>query len=514
MNLDLSEYMGAYIDGSRENLDTMDRCLLSLEQNPSNLEAVEEIFRAAHTLKGMSATMGFEKIAHLTHEMENILDKLRTHQIQVTSAVIDAIFETFDVLRTLVNDSIEQTDSGIDLSELSAKLSGLAAGGGGAPAPASAAPAHAAAPVATPAAGGGGKKGGGGVTADLSDMGLSDFELSGLEEAGDSGKNVLLLKIALVADCLLKGPRVFMVLRTLDDLQCDIAKSAPEVKDLENEKFDKSFKMVLITDKSIEQIKDALESISELETIELTDISDAGGGAAPVQHAAPAYHEPSPEPAYQPPPPPVSAPAAPAPRAAPAATPVQAAPANYEVHNPMAGAPVVPPAPPPGPPPGETPPEEEEEAKEVIELVQLVTFTMAGETYALEIQQVEAIINLSGHPITRVPKAPHYIDGVINLRGEIVPVINTRRRLRLTEVERKASNQIIILSFDEEKVKAGFLVDSVQEVIRLPESAIEPPNRVSESVDIEYLRGVGKIDNKIVIMLNAHRIVFGKQSEE
>ncbi len=337
MNLDLSEYMGAYIDGSRENLDTMDRCLLSLEQNPSNLEAVEEIFRAAHTLKGMSATMGFEKIAHLTHEMENILDKLRTHQIQVTSAVIDAIFETFDVLRTLVNDSIEQTDSGIDLSELSAKLSGLAAGGGGAPAPASAAPAHAAAPVATPAAGGGGKKGGGGVTADLSDMGLSDFELSGLEEAGDSGKNVLLLKIALVADCLLKGPRVFMVLRTLDDLQCDIAKSAPEVKDLENEKFDKSFKMVLITDKSIEQIKDALESISELETIELTDISDAGGGAAPVQHAAPAYHEPSPEPAYQPPPPPVSASAAPAPRAAPAAAPVQAAPANYEVHNPMAG---------------------------------------------------------------------------------------------------------------------------------------------------------------------------------
>ena len=497
--------MGAYIDGSRENLDTMDKCLLSLEQNPSNLEAVEEIFRAAHTLKGMSATMGFEKIAHLTHEMENILDKLRTHQIPVTSAVIDAIFETFDVLRTLVNDSIEQTDSGIDLSELSAKLSGLASGGG-APEPA-AAPA-AATPAAASAAGGGKK--GGGASADLSDMGLTDFELSGLEEAADAGKNVLLLKIALVADCLLKGPRVFMVLRTLDDLQCDIAKSNPEVKDLENEKFDKSFKMVLVTDKSIEQIKDALESISELETIELSDISDAGEAAAPTQAAGPVYEAPAAEPVYQQP----SQPSAPAPRAAPAAPPVQAAPASYEVHNPMAGAPVVPPAPPAAPPTGDTPPEEEEEAKEVIELVQLVTFTMAGETYALEIQQVEAIINLSGHPITRVPKAPHYIDGVINLRGEIVPVINTRRRLRLAEIERKPSNQIIILSFEEEKVKAGFLVDSVQEVIRLPESAIEPPSRVSESVDIEYLRGVGKIDNKIVIMLNAHRIVFGKQAEE
>jgi chemotaxis protein histidine kinase CheA len=499
LNLDLSEYMGAYIDGARENLDTMDKCLLSLEQNHSNLDTIEEIFRAAHTLKGMSATMGFEKIAHLTHEMESILDKLRTRQIEVTPAVIDAIFETFDVLRTLVNDSIEQTDSGIDLTELSAKLSGLASGGG-APAPATTPAASAAsAPAAMHA-------NTGGASVDISDMGLSDFELSGLAEASDAGRNVLLLKIALVSDCLLKGPRVFMVLRTLDDQQCDIVKAHPEVKDLENEKFDKSFKMILITDKSADQIKDALESISELDTIELIPVVESGdfSGSAP-QAAAPVYAPP-----FEAPPPPTSAPA-PAPRAAPVAAPVQAAPANYEVHNPMAGAPVVQPAS-QEPPAGEASPEDEEEAKEVIELVQLVTFTMAGETYALEIQQVEAIINLV--PITRVPKAPMHIDGVINLRGEIVPVINTRRRLRLAELARSASNQIIILAFEEEKVKAGFLVDSVQEVIRLPESAIEPPSRVSESVDVEYLRGVGKIDNKIVIMLNAHRIVFGKQADE
>ncbi|MBU1106084.1 MAG: chemotaxis protein CheW [Candidatus Riflebacteria bacterium] len=500
MNLDLSEYMGAYIDGCRENLDAMDKCLLSLEQNPANLDAVEEIFRAAHTLKGMSATMGFEKIAHLTHEMESILDKLRTRQIPVSPAVVDAIFETFDVLRTLVNDSIEQTDSGIDLSGLSAKLSGLASGEG-APAPATAPAAQSAAPVTAAA----GSKTGGGNRVDLSDMGLSDFELSGLEEASDSGRNVLLLKISLVADCLLKGPRVFMVLRTLDDLQCDIVKSNPEVKDLENEKFDKSFKMLIITDKSAEELTYGIEAISEIDTIELTNIADGDAGFADM--------EPQPEtPVYEPPPQPEAAPqpvSAPAPRAAPAAAPVQAAPANYEVHNPMAGAPVIPAS--PTSPAGDSE-DEEEEIKEVIELVQLVTFTMAGETYALEIQQVEAIINLI--QITRVPKAPMYIDGVINLRGEIVPVINTRRRLRLPELARTASNQIIILSFEDEKVKAGFLVDSVQEVIRLPESAIEPPSRVSESVDIEYLRGVGKLDNKIVIMLNAHRIVFGKQTDE
>ncbi len=490
MNLDLSEYMGAYIDGSRENLDTMDKMLLSLEQNPGNLDAIEEIFRAAHTLKGMSATMGFEKIAHLTHEMENILDKLRSRKIEVSAAVIDLIFETFDVLRTLVNDSIESTDSNIDLSELSAKISTMA-NGDLAPA-GSSRPAAAAVPTKKAA----GKSSSG---VNLNEMDLSELELSSLDEAGDDGRHVLLMQVTLVADCLLKGPRIFMVLRTLDDLQCDIVKSIPDVKDLENEKFDRSFKMLVTTDKSSEQLRDGIESISEIDTVEVTDISSDAGGAVTVAAA--------PEPVQKS----VSAP--------PQVSRAQPAPAQPPVHVAEfhQSAPVSAPMPTaPAAPRVEARPTEgeevdEEKVKEVTELVQLVTFTMAGETYALEIQQVVAIINLV--PITRIPKAPQHIDGVINLRGEIVPVINTRRRLRLNEVERKASNQIIILSFEEEKVKAGFLVDSVQEVIRLQESAIEPPSRVSESVDVEYLRGVGKIDNKIIILLNAQRIVFGKQPE-
>ncbi|MFZ5949453.1 MAG: chemotaxis protein CheW, partial [Candidatus Rifleibacteriota bacterium] len=302
--------------------------------------------------------------------------------------------------------------------------------------------------------------------------------------------------------CLLKGPRIFMVLRTLDDFHCDIVKSIPEVKDLENEKFDSSFKMILITDGSADQIKEGIESISEINTVELSDISevmDSGGAvaAAPSAPPPPAYE---PEPIYE---------------EEPVAEPVHVAP-------PPAARPVAAPAPAVAIPPpptddgsgsgGAIPPAEEEEAKEAIEIVQLVTFGMAGETYALEIQQVEAIINMA--PITRVPKAPIHIDGVINLRGEIVPVINTRRRLRLPALATSHNNQIIILSFEEEKVKAGFMVDSVAEVIRLPETSIEPPSRVSESVDIDYLKGVGKLDNKIIILLNAHRIVFGKTGEE
>lgn len=515
MEIDLSEYMGAYIDGARENLDMMDKKLLELEQNPSNIEAVGEIFRAAHTLKGMSATMGFEKIAHLTHEMENLLDKLRNNQLAVTPPVIDLIFETFDILRTLVDDSINQTESTVNLSEISAKLSAMANGqvpAAAAPAaPAVQAPPPAATPARNPAAVASASN------ADISEFGLSELELSGLHEAKDSGKHVILLKVSLVADCLLKGPRVFMVMRAIEECQAEITKSLPDTKDLENEKFDRSFKMILVSAQSSQDVKGAIEGISEIESVETTELSSAdfneGPSPAPIS---------TPQPVYTPP-----APSAPPTAAAPPPQPVAVAPAAppQPTYSPAAATPVsVPQAPAqpaiaqPTPPPPQAVQQqaaeesEEKEEKEVIGITQLITFMLAGETYALEISQVETIINLTN--ITRVPKAPSHIDGVINLRGEIIPVINTRRRLKLSEGEKSPLNQIIILSFEEEKVKAGFLVDSVKEVIRLPETSIEPPTRVSESVDIEYLRGVGKIDNNIIILLNAHRIVFDNPKEE
>ncbi len=513
MEIDLSEYMGAYIDGARENLDMMDKKLLELEQNPSNIEAVGEIFRAAHTLKGMSATMGFEKIAHLTHEMENLLDKLRNNQLAVTPPVIDLIFETFDILRTLVDDSINQTESTVDLSEISSKLSAMANG----QVPAAAAPAAVQAPPPASNVSRNPAAAASASNADISEFGLSDLEISGLHEAKDSGKHVILLKVSLVADCLLKGPRVFMVMRAIEECQAEITKSLPDVKDLENEKFDRSFKMLLISAQSSQDVKSAIEGISEIESVETTELSAAdfseGPTPAPISAPQPVYAPPAPSAppaAAAPPPPPQPVAVAPAPQPAyapQAATPVSVpkAPAQPAIAQPT-------PPPPQAVQQQSAEESEEEEEKEVIGITQLITFMLAGETYALEITQIETIINLTN--ITRVPKAPSHIDGVINLRGEIIPVINTRRRLKLSEGEKSPLNQIIILSFEEEKVKAGFLVDSVKEVIRMPETSIEPPTRVSESVDIEYLRGVGKIDNSIIILLNAHRIVFDNPKEE
>ncbi len=503
--------MGAYIDGARENLDLMDKRLLELEQNPSNIEAVGEIFRAAHTLKGMSATMGFEKIAHLTHEMENLLDKLRNNQLAVTPPVIDLIFETFDILRTLVDDSINQTESTVDLSEISAKLAAMANGTAPAQAPAAApavsAPAQTQVTASAPSAA---KS----SNVNISEFGLSELELSSLHEAKDNGKHVILLKVSLVSDCLLKGPRVFMVIRAIEECQAEIAKSLPDVKDLENEKFEKSFKMILNSAQNNQVIKEAIEGISEIESVEAINLesSDLSEGYSetetPVAASQPAYAPPPPPQPVVQAPPPVQAPVPQAPPK-PVYTPQTATPVSIP-QAPTQPA-IVQPVPPPQPA-QQQPAEEQEEEKEVIGFTQIITFTLAGETYALEIHQVETIINLTN--ITRVPKAPSHIDGVINLRGEIIPVINTRRRLKLAEAEKTPLNQIIILTFEEEKVKAGFLVDSVKEVKSLPETSIEPPSRVSESVDIEYLRGVGKIDNNIIILLNAHRIVFDNPKEE
>ena len=495
MGLDLSEYMGAYIDGCRENLDTMDKMLLNLEQNPANLDAVEEIFRAAHTLKGMSATMGFEKIAHLTHEMENILDKLRNQEIPVTTEGVDVIFETFDVLRTLVNDSIEATDSNIDLSEISGKLKAIGSGQQAAsPTPASS-PQDSASEnqqqSISPATDTGD------VSAGLAELNLNDFEIAGLTDAIESGQNLYLLKVSLVSDCLLKGPRIFMVLRSLDDNQCDIAKSFPEVKDLENEKFDTSFKMLIVSPREASEIKEGIECISEIDTVELllVDMSQFSSAtpANTVQSAPdapPKVVSPPPPTATPPPPPPVAN-----------KTPVQVTPET--IVSQQSSSPIV---------ADDEEHEDDEEIKETVAHTQLLTFNMAGEIYGLEIKQVEAIINFI--QITRVPKAPSHIEGVINLRGEIVPVINTRLRLKLPVLEQNSSNQIIILSFDEEKIKAGFLVDNVNEVISIPNTSIEPPTRISESVGIEHLKGVGKIDGKIIILLNAYRIVFGDKKVE
>lgn len=383
MDIDLSQYMGMYIDGSKENLDLMDKHLLALEQDPSNLEAVGEIFRAAHTLKGMSATMGFEKVAHLTHVMENILDKLRNHQLEVTPPIIDLVFETFDVLRVLINDSIESTDSGVDLDGIVAKLNAAANGQAApvaqpaqvaAPAPAApAAPQASASGTADPA-----------KAAELADITINEYENQVLLEAANNNNYILLVKVTLAPDCLLKAPRAFMVTRGLEELGFETLKSVPETKDIEEEKFDLSFKMVVIGPKTDADAKDAIEGISEIESVLIIKLSpnDFKIQSSMVQ-ATPAAAPPPP-----PPPPPVSTPvAAPAP-----AQPVAVAPARPSVAAPPPQV-VAPVAPPPPPPPNKPAPPAKPPAKPG---AKSAADKHATQTVRVDMRRLDELMNLAG----------------------------------------------------------------------------------------------------------------------
>lgn len=262
MDIDLSQYMGMYVDGSRENLDLMDKHLLALEQDTDNIEAVGEIFRAAHTLKGMSATMGFEKVAHLTHEMENVLDKFRNHTVAVTPEIIDVLFETFDCLRTLVNDSIDSTDSNVDLEGISAKLAECVSG--------NSSEKTSPKPVSAPSVSAN-KAFDSGIdySKELAEFPINEFEYQVLVEASQRNWHIFLLTVTLVQDCLLKAPRAFMVTRTLDEFCCEILKSSPETKDIEEEKFDLSFKLLVVGEVVLDNLKKAIEEISEIDSVKV-----------------------------------------------------------------------------------------------------------------------------------------------------------------------------------------------------------------------------------------------------
>ena len=126
--MDVNQYLGIFLEESREHLQTLNRCLLDLEHDPEDLHVLDEIFRSAHTIKGMSATMGYAEIAELTHEMENVLDLLRKGTLKAHTDIIDTLFQCVDRLEQLVEEVADGRSGGIDVSALSKKLAALAKG--------------------------------------------------------------------------------------------------------------------------------------------------------------------------------------------------------------------------------------------------------------------------------------------------------------------------------------------------------------------------------------------------
>lgn len=142
------------------------------------------------------------------------------------------------------------------------------------------------------------------------------------------------------------------------------------------------------------------------------------------------------------------------------------------------------------------------------EVLQLVTFRLGNEEYSLDILKVQEIIRHMD--LTRVPKTPDFVDGVINLRGRVIPVIDLRKRFGLASDERTNETRIIVVDVNDAIV--GFKVDAVSEVLRLPADTVEPPPSIVTDVESEYIKGVGKMEGRLIILLDVSRILSRKET--
>lgn len=143
--------------------------------------------------------------------------------------------------------------------------------------------------------------------------------------------------------------------------------------------------------------------------------------------------------------------------------------------------------------------------------LQLVSFLLGNEEFGADILMVQEIIRMV--PITRVPNAPHFVEGVINLRGKVIPIIDLRKRLNLaSRTEANRNTRIIVVQF--EGKTTGFIVDAVSQVLRIPVNIIEPPPDIIAGVDSEYISGVSKLEDRLLIILDFSKILTRKEKKE
>lgn len=254
--MDMNQYLEVFIEESKEHLQMCSEQLLELEKNPEDLSIVNEIFRAAHTLKGMSATMGYEDLANLTHKMENVLDAIRNEKITLTPETFDTLFLAVDYLEEIVYSIAEGGEGKRDVTDVVQKLQLIEKGE---PLVSSAAQEVAAASSVLD------EKTESNQT--ISSQ-YDEFELTVLQQSKEQGFNSYEIHINLREDCLLKAARVFMIFEVLEKIG-EVIKSEPSVEQLEEEQFDSSFMVTIITKESQEDIQKKIMKVSEVEKVDV-----------------------------------------------------------------------------------------------------------------------------------------------------------------------------------------------------------------------------------------------------
>lgn len=246
--MDTSQYLSMFLEESIDNLQTLNEALLYLEQQPEEVDKINEIFRVAHTIKGMAATMGFNEMAELTHKMEDVLSKFREGELKVTQNVVTVLFDCLDTLERMVNNISEGIDDKIEISTIINALEGV-----------------------------GSEKLESKEIKEVEDiiiknndeefqLNLNQYDMSIIKQAKEKGYEAVKIKIDLRENTLLKSARAFLIFKEIED-HGEIIKSIPSTEDIENENFDFHLELVVLTQTSSEELNDIIANISEVDKV-------------------------------------------------------------------------------------------------------------------------------------------------------------------------------------------------------------------------------------------------------
>lgn len=273
MIMDISQYLDIFIDETAEHIQSLSDNIMALEQEPENADTINEIFRAAHSLKGMAGTMGFKRMQHLTHDMENVFQEIRNGNVKVNSDMIDILFECLsaveEYLETVKSTSDEGTnDNEVLIKKLNNYLEQAEEGGADAPAKEEAEPSE------EVAADEGKADDGASGDAPFKSIEVEESNKSKLTEAAESGLKLYGCTVYIQSDCLLKAARAFLVFKAIEDFG-EILVFSPSSQDIEDERFDLHFSLIIATQSEFEPIKDAICAVSEIEKVEFDTVTPA-----------------------------------------------------------------------------------------------------------------------------------------------------------------------------------------------------------------------------------------------
>lgn len=263
--MDVNEYLGLFLDESQEHIQSINNQLLKLEQTAS-ADVVQEIFRSAHTLKGMSSTMGYESVANLTHEMESALDLVRGGKKESNQLLLDTMFSAMEQMEDMIAD-IENGGRGsnVDVSETVAAFQSFI----------------------------GGKEVVAVKSSDSSSFEVDLYTDSVIEQAKQSGFEAFQIHVKLSDAVVLKAARAYMVFDRLQELG-EVVSTQPETEEIEQEKFDLSFDVLFLSQETADDIEQAVAQVSEVERVEVKAFTST---AVSAPELAVTTEAPTPEPA-------------------------------------------------------------------------------------------------------------------------------------------------------------------------------------------------------------------------